>query len=132
MREGDLPLEPYDTIVVPLSRRLVTVAGAVHAPGVFRHVPDRTAAYYIGLAGGRDPERNDGTGLTLTDAQGREKAPSSLVEPDDQIFVPTNSFLFLLDRIATPLAVLILLDAIAELKFDAAIGSEGSGGRDPD
>ena len=95
----DLPLEPYDTIVIPVRRRVVVVSGAVNVPGVFAYVPDRTAEYYIGLAGGRDRERNDGTGLTLTDAQGEEKAPSSLVEPDHQILVPTNSFLYLFDRI---------------------------------
>ena len=107
-RQGDLPLRAYDTIVIPLLRRFVTVAGAVNAPGVFRYVPDRSAGYYVGLAGGRDAERNDGSGLTLTDPQGREKASSSVVAPDDQIFVPTNSFLYVFDRGFNPLGAMVL------------------------
>ena len=103
---GNLALRPYDTIVIPVRQLSVTVAGAVIAPGVFSYVPDRDAEYYIRLAGGRDRERNDGSSVTVTDAQGRRKERSATVAPADQVFVPADSFAYHFQRIIMPVATL--------------------------
>ena len=86
-RDGDLPLDPYDTIVIPVRRLAVTVAGAVRAPGVFPYLPGRNAGYYVRLAGGVAPD-GDAAGVTVIDGLGRRKERSAPLAPDDQIFVP--------------------------------------------
>ena len=105
-RAGDLPLQPYDTVVIPVRRRVVVVSGAVNAPGVFPYVPDRTAEYYIGLAGGRNRERNSGSSVIVIDAQGRSKQRSLPVAPADQIFVPADSLVYHFNRLVTPIAAI--------------------------
>ena len=101
-RDDDLPLQPYDKIVVPVRRLSVTVAGAVPAPGVFPYLPGRNADYYIRLAGGA--AGGDGSRATVTDRLGREKEPSAPVAPDDQIFVPEEFLVF--SRVIAPVATL--------------------------
>ena len=105
-RAGNLTLQPYDTIVIPVRRLSVAVAGAVNSPGVFPYVPDRTAEYYIRLAGGRDRDRSAGSGVTVTDTQGRQKGRSAPLAPDDQVFVPADSFAYHFGRIIGPVATL--------------------------
>ena len=96
-RDRDVPLQPYDTIVVPVRRFSVTVAGAVPSPGVYTYLPGRPASYYVRLAGGSTAD-----GVTVTDGQGQEKDPSATVAPDDQIFVAEADLLF--TRILAPAA----------------------------
>lgn len=98
-RDRDVPLQPYDTIVVPVRRLSVTVAGAVPSPGVYAYLAGRPASYYVRLAGGSGAD-----GVTVTDGQGREKEPSAEVAPDDQIFVAEADLLF--TRILAPAATL--------------------------
>ena len=101
-RDDDLPLQPYDKIVVPVRRLSVTVAGAVPAPGVFPYLPGRNADYYIRLAGGA--AGGDGSRATVIDRLGQEKEPSAPVAPDDQIFVPEEFLVF--SRVIAPVATL--------------------------
>ena len=90
-RKGDRALQPLDRIIIPLQALSVTVAGAVRAPGSFPFVPERDAAYYVRLAGGRDPQLSSSAGLTLLDARGREKERGAPVLPEDQVVVPSAS-----------------------------------------
>lgn len=116
-RNRDLPLQPYDTIVVPIRRYSVTVAGAVPAPGVFAFLPGRTAEYYVRLAGGMTAAGED---VIVTDALGREKEPSAPVAPDDQIVVTEGSLLF--GRIIAPavtLGALVISFAALVLALDS-------------
>ena len=101
-RDGDLPLDPYDTIVIPVRRLAVTVAGAVRAPGVFPYLPGRNAGYYVRLAGGVDPD-GDAAGVTVIDGLGRRKERSAPLAPDDQIFVPAADA-SVLSRVIAPVA----------------------------
>ena len=101
-RDGDLPLDPYDTIVIPVRRLAVTVAGAVRAPGVFPYLPGRNAGYYVRLAGGVAPD-GDAAGVTVIDGLGRRKERSAPLAPDDQIFVPAADA-SVLSRIIAPVA----------------------------
>ena len=114
-KAGDLALQPYDTVVIPVRRRLVVVSGAVNVPGALPYVPDRTAAYYIGLAGGRDRARSSGSQVILTDAQGRTKDRSLPLAPDDQIFVPVDSLLYHLNQMITPVVMVGTLAALIAL-----------------
>lgn len=101
-RAGDLPLEPYDTIVIPVRPQTITVAGSVHAPGQFPYLPGRAADYYVRRAGGAGAA-GDADGVTVTDASGRMKERSAPLAPDDQVFVPAADASFL-SRIIAPVA----------------------------
>ena len=101
-RAGDLPLEPYDTIVIPVRPQTITVAGSVHAPGQFPYLPGRAADYYVRRAGGAGAA-GDADGVTVTDAAGRMKERSAPLAPDDQVFVPAADASFL-SRIIAPVA----------------------------
>lgn len=101
-RAGDLPLEPYDTVVIPVRPRTVTVAGSVRDPGVFPYLPGRAADYYVRRAGGAGAA-GDADGVTVTDASGRMKERSAPLAPDDQVFVPAADASFL-SRIIAPVA----------------------------
>jgi protein involved in polysaccharide export with SLBB domain len=101
----DIVLEPRDRIVVPALQYFVTVSGAVFDPGQYLMVPGRTVGYYLALAGGINPDRQVGAMVVrITDAQGRAKDPTELIEADDAIFVPTNSPLYFASRIVPVLS----------------------------
>ena len=102
-RDRDLPLQPYDTIVVPVRRFSVTVAGAVQSPGVYAYLPGRPAEYYVRLAGG-SAAAGGASAVTVTDGMGRAKDPSAPVAPDDQISVAADNLLF--TRVLAPAATL--------------------------
>jgi polysaccharide biosynthesis/export protein len=87
---SDIPLKPYDRIYIPALRSTVRVAGAVLSEGSFRYRPNSFAAYYIGLAGGADPLRNEKGFCIITDALGNLRSSDSEVQPGDQIFVLSN------------------------------------------
>ena len=87
----DLPLRPFDRIVIPYRTYVVTVSGAVTRPGQYPYVPNRSWRYYVELAGGFDPARHVGETLTITDASDRIQHESRTIEADDKILVPTNN-----------------------------------------
>jgi polysaccharide biosynthesis/export protein len=87
---SDIPLRPYDRIYIPTLRSTVRVAGAVLGEGTFPYRPNSIAAYYIGLAGGADPLRNEKGACMITDSMGNLRPSDSIVLPGDQIFVLTN------------------------------------------
>lgn len=101
-RAGDLPLEPYDTVVIPVRPRTITVAGSVRDPGVFPYLPGRAADYYVRRAGGVGAA-GDADGVTVTDSSGQGKERSAPLAPDDQVFVPAADASFL-SRIVAPVA----------------------------
>lgn len=99
--ENDILLEPLDRIVVPFRQFFVTVSGAVALPGQYPYIPDRTYEYYVGLAGGADPNKNLGGRPRLRDVNGARRALSAYVQPEDNIFMPTNNPLAYLSPVAT-------------------------------
>lgn len=49
---ASVDLHPYDSVFVPRLLGFVQVSGMVHNPGYYPYLTDRSAADYIGLAGG--------------------------------------------------------------------------------
>jgi protein involved in polysaccharide export with SLBB domain len=86
----DITLENGDTVIIPFRQYFVLVSGAVKAPGRYPYVPDRTADYYVNLAGGRDELLNNGTGVRIHDMNNKSLPVGYMVPPESMINVPTN------------------------------------------
>jgi len=99
--DSDLIVEPFDTLIIPFRQLFVTVAGAVKAPGRFPYIPDRTAEYYIGLAGGVDPDRNSIVSTSkIIDLEGKSLKFDAMITPECTITVPTNSITYFFSKYA--------------------------------
>jgi protein involved in polysaccharide export with SLBB domain len=87
---------PGDRIVVTAS--LITVAGAVYNPGSYSFVPGKAFEYYVDLAGGIDPEKNNDNKVRVTDSSGKRLNSTKIITPGDRIFVQTNDFAYNFNR----------------------------------
>ncbi|HEQ72581.1 MAG TPA: hypothetical protein ENN69_08840, partial [Spirochaetia bacterium] len=92
--EKDVTLQPEDRVVIPLRQQFVTVSGAVFMPGRYPYVPNRTFRYYLGLAGGSDPQKNVGDSVVITDADEQAYSTDRIIQPDDKIFAEFNNGLY--------------------------------------
>jgi protein involved in polysaccharide export with SLBB domain len=68
------------------------VAGGVLRPGTFPYIPDKSASYYINLAGGFDPAKNRNGAYTLMDKAGNELAKDAVVPPEAVVTAKLNTF----------------------------------------
>jgi protein involved in polysaccharide export with SLBB domain len=100
-REHEIFLQPLDRIVVPFRQFFVAVGGAVALPGRYPYIPDRTYEYYVGLAGGPDPNRNIGGRARIRSVDGERRSRSDYIEPEDSIYVVTNNPLAYVTPFAT-------------------------------
>ncbi len=94
----DLMLQANDRIYIPSLRSTITVNGAVFAGGSFTYQLNSPASYYIGQAGGIDPERNGNGLFWVLDQNGKRRKATDILLPGDRIYVPTNSFTYNLVR----------------------------------
>ena len=92
--ETDMPLEPFDRIVIPIKRPEVYITGAVNAPGAYSYNPGENYLYYVNIAGGFDLLRNNNRAAIITDLDGNKRDASHPVQPGDTINVLTNDFLY--------------------------------------
>ena len=105
--EDDLKLEADDILVVPFRQFFVTVSGAVKSPGRYAYVPDRTWEYYVGLAGGFDPDLNSGEKITMTERDGSKLTKADYITPETTIDAARNSFGYKFNKYATPLLTIL-------------------------
>jgi polysaccharide biosynthesis/export protein len=110
-KEGDMPLMPGDTIVVPTLPTTVAVLGAVVRPGAVRYQGPLTPKEYVDLAGGPASDammprivvvRANGAVVAL--AQARE------VQPGDVVVVPSD---FMIRQLGGPSNIQRVLETIA-------------------
>jgi protein involved in polysaccharide export with SLBB domain len=89
----DLPLEPGDTLSVPIVNE-VFVAGEVRVPGKVVYTPSFTVAEYIMAAGGVNEETGTLNSLWFVDAKGNRTrvTVSTPVAPGTVIYVDRNSW----------------------------------------
>ena len=90
----DLALRPFDRIVIPYRKYVITVSGAVTRPGQFPYVPNRGWRYYVELAGGFDPSKHVGNDVVISDVGDKNQPASRPIEAEDKIIVPTNNFFY--------------------------------------
>lgn len=76
----DLPLEPGDTLSVPIVNE-VYVAGEVHNPGRFTYAPSLTVAEYLLAAGGIDIETGSLDSIWFVDADGNRTRTTTAAAP---------------------------------------------------
>jgi protein involved in polysaccharide export with SLBB domain len=90
---GDLPLEPGDTLSVPIVNE-VYVAGEVLVPGKVDYSPSFTVAEYLAAAGGVNRETGSLDSLWFVDANGNRTrvTTSSAVPPGTVIYVDRNAW----------------------------------------
>ena len=112
----DLPLVANDRVFIPLLQSTVSVTGAVNNAGSYPYQPGMPAWYYIGLAGGINPERSRKGSFRVMDQRGNRRLPADQIKPGDQIYVPSTSFEYnvmryspLITGIATAVVSLITL-----------------------
>jgi len=108
----DHELQPNDTIVIPFRQLFVTVSGAVHAPGRYPYIPDRTWEYYVALAGGLDKDKNAGDAIDILDRQRVVQGKDRTIQPEDIITARYNSFLYGFGRVATILTTVLSIASI--------------------
>ena len=89
---SDLTVEPYDVLRIPFRQFFVTVSGAVHTPGRYPFIPDRTYEYYVAMAGGFDKSKNRGDSVVITDIQGKKLKKDTIITPECNIRAKSNSF----------------------------------------
>ena len=105
--EDDLKMEADDILVVPFKQFFVTVSGAVKVPGRYSYVPDRTWEYYVGLAGGFDPDLNVRDKITMTTNEGNKLTKSDYILPETTIDAARNSFGYNFNKYATPILTIL-------------------------
>lgn len=102
-------VQANDVLVVPFRQYFVTVAGSVNAPGRFPYIPDRTADYYIGLAGGFDKTQNFANAMNIVDINGKKLKSTDIITPETTITAKANSFTYYFTRYSGVLTVLASL-----------------------
>lgn len=115
---SDLAVEPYDILEVPFKMYYVTVSGAVHNPGRYPYVKDRTWDYYIGLAGGFVDEKNSGDAIVIRDINGKKLSLNDPITPETNIKAKANSFTYYFGQFA-PVVTTVLSIITAALSIKA-------------
>ena len=88
---SELTVEPDDILRIPFKQYFVSVAGAVHNPGRYPYIPDRTYDYYVGLAGGFIKEKNSFDSVDIVDINGHKLKKSDYITPETTITADFNS-----------------------------------------
>lgn len=102
-------VQPNDTLIVPFRQYFVTVAGSVNLQGRYPYIPDRTADYYIGLAGGFDKTQNFGDAMSIVDINGNKLKSTDIITPETTITAKANSFTYYFTRYSGFVTVLASL-----------------------
>ncbi len=107
-----LPLEPGDSVHIPLRPTTVQVLGAVYYPGAFAYVPGYHLEDYLRLAGGPRVGA-DRKHLYVVKASGAVARDPQDVEPGDIVYVPWRPYA------RTPIRV--ILRDFASIVYQAAL-----------
>lgn len=114
---SDLYLEENDVIMVPFKQIVVTVLGAVKAPGRYAYIPGRTYEYYINLAGGFNEDRNMNSAVKIVDADGKKHSKDEVILPEYTITAKTNTFYYYATKYSSLITTLLtLLTTIISVK----------------
>jgi polysaccharide biosynthesis/export protein len=99
LRAGDMPLHPFDRIVIPAIQFYVSVYGEVSRPGSYPYAPQKTYQYYVDIAG--PGVENIPENIIVLDTQGDTKDSQGFIQPQDRIYV-TASFISVQGAVFSP------------------------------
>jgi hypothetical protein len=110
-KEGDMPLMPGDTIVVPSLPTTVAVLGAVIRPGAVRYQGPLTPQQYVELAGGPAADAMMGR-MVVVRANGSvvDLAHAKEVGAGDVVVVPSD---FMIRQLGGPNGIQRVLETMA-------------------
>ena len=100
----------------------LSYSGAVKLPGRYAYVPDRTWEYYVGLAGGFDPDLNVGEKITMTERDGSTLTKSDYITPETTIDAARNSFGYNFNKYATPILTILSIVTSSIVIYSYFIG----------
>ena len=106
---ADEAVLPYDTLIIPFKQYFVSVSGAVHNPGRYPYIPDRTYDYYIGLAGGFIKTQNNHDAIKIVDINGNQLSKTDIITPETTITAETNSGLYYFNLYAPVVTTVLTL-----------------------
>lgn len=98
--EYDIVLNDKDIIIVPFRQLKVFVGGSVNAGGAIPFIENRTAEYYIGLAGGYNRTENLFRSYNIRDVYGNKVPKNAIISPEDVIWVNRDHPMSYLDEYA--------------------------------
>ena len=85
--DQDIIVEDGDMIIIPFRQLRVYVAGSVNNNTAVPFIENRTARYYIGLAGGINRTENAFGTYSIHNVYGEKLAKDSIISPEDVIWV---------------------------------------------
>lgn len=88
----DIILNNGDRLIIPFNQLFINVTGAVNNPGSYAYVPDRTASYYVNLAGGASDKADLGIKWKIKDKDGNNLSANDVLEPESEIYVEKDFF----------------------------------------
>lgn len=113
---SSLVLQEGDRLIVPFNQLFVNVTGGVLRPGTFPYIEDKSASYYINLAGGFDPAKNRSGSYTITDKYGNKVKKDAPITPESVINVKLTTFEAVHGmRLATTVTIVTLVTSILTL-----------------
>ena len=118
---SELTVENGDTLVIPFRQFFVTVSGAVHNPGRYPYIPNRTYDYYVALAGGFIKSQNSGEAVKIYDINGKTLSKRSFITPESVIEAKTNSFLYYFNQVGGVVTTLMSI-ILSTISIFVAVG----------
>ncbi|MGL1890243.1 MAG: SLBB domain-containing protein [Spirochaetaceae bacterium] len=88
--EYNVEVKDKDMIVIPFRQLHVYVAGSVNSAKAVPFIEDRTANYYIGIAGGVNKTENLFGSYSVKDMYGNKLKDDVIISPEDLIWVSRN------------------------------------------
>ncbi len=126
--EDDVVLENKDIIIIPFRQLKVFVAGSVNKAGAVPFIENRTAKYYIGLAGGFNLKENFFRSYSIRNVYGEKVKGNSIIQPEDAIWVNKDHPIAYLEEYAGYITAIITTIFIVKGMTDLAESiSSGSG-----
>ena len=99
----DPSLQAGDRIVIPLKLFTVYVGGAVSSPGAYPYVAGKNFLEYVMMAGGFNTEEHMGDAVYILDRDGNRYGKERIIQPDDKIFAPKNSPIYIFNNTIGPI-----------------------------
>ncbi len=118
---GDVVLKEGDRIVIPPRFFTVLVGGAVQSPGPQPYVAGKRYLEYVQAAGGFDMELTNGKRVVIVDREGKRHTPDRIIQPEDKIYIPKNSFDYVFTKRIGPIVVTMAAILTLIIRFDSIV-----------